>query len=195
MSKQAFNAGGKDVSELLRPVKESVVSLLQLPVENGEEEKNLKKLEQENNQDQLSGSDKYPAPSTPQLKQGERSLDNRDCHDQTNFSAEPAESGEQDGECKSVNTTAGNSVSESSARSSPPPVEAAIKAEQYESSTSAACRNQTNASPCSGDNKDKNDDTNRTSTQRGDSCGTKASKKKTKVSVSKKKLQIMSEFV
>lgn len=192
MSKQAFNAGGKDVSESLRPVKESVVSLLQLPVENGEvdeqvwvkEEEKLRKLEQENNQDQLSGSDKYPAPSTPQLKQGERSLDNRDCHDQTNFSAEPAESGEQDGECKSVDTTAGNSVSESSPRSSPPPVEAAIKGEQYELSMSG-CMTRTNASLCSGDNKDKNDESNRTSAQRGgDSCGTKASKKKTKVSLS-----------
>lgn len=192
MSKQAFNAGGKDVSESLRPVKESVVSLLQLPVENGEvdeqvwvkEEEKLRKVEQENNQDQLSGSDKYPAPSTPQLKQGERSLDNRDCHDQTNFSAEPAESGEQDGECKSVDTTAGNSVSESSPRSSPPPVEAAIKGEQYELSMSG-CMTRTNASPCSGDNKDKNDESNRTSAQRGgDSCGTKASKKKTKVSLS-----------
>lgn len=186
---KAFNAGGKDVSESLRPVKESVVSMLQLPVENEvdeqvwEKEENLI-LEQENNQDQLSGSDKYPAPSTPQLKQGERSLDDGDCHDQTNFSAEP-ESGEQDGECKSVDTTAGNSISESTARSSPPPVEATIKGEHESTS---GCRNQMNASPCSGD-KDKDNtnntisnavDPNKTSGHH-DSCGTKASKKKTKV--------------
>lgn len=66
---------------------------------------------QENDHEQSAGSDKYPAPSTPQLKQGARLLDDGDCQDQTNCSAEK-ESGEQDGESKSVETTCGDSVAE-----------------------------------------------------------------------------------
>ncbi|KAI5655857.1 hypothetical protein M9H77_33044 [Catharanthus roseus] len=183
---KAFNAGGEDVSKSLKPVKDSVISMLQLQLEKGVIDKQVcvkeeLRPEQENNHDQLSGSDKYPAPSTPQLKQGERSLDDRDCHDQTNFSAEP-ESGDHDGECKSVDTTAGNSISESTTRSSPPPVEAVIK-EEHESTYGG--RNQKNAA--SSEDKDHTSNTtsnavepNRVSS-RHDSCGTKASKKKSKV--------------
>lgn len=160
--------------------------MLQLQLEKGVIDKQVcvkeeLRPEQENNHDQLSGSDKYPAPSTPQLKQGERSLDDRDCHDQTNFSAEP-DSGDHDGECKSVDTTAGNSISESTTRSSPPPVEAVIK-EEHESTYGG--RNQKNAA--SSEDKDHTSNTtsnavepNRVSS-RHDSCGTKASKKKSKV--------------
>ncbi len=57
-------------------------------------------LVHENDNEHSAGSDKYPAPSTPQLKQGARLLDDGDCHDQTNCSTEK-ENGEQDGESKS----------------------------------------------------------------------------------------------
>ncbi|XP_075641453.1 two-component response regulator-like APRR2 isoform X2 [Castanea sativa] len=112
---KAFNAGGSNLSESLKPVKESVVSMLQLQLENGEPENRISvetKNESpvhENDKEHSAGSDKYPAPSTPQLKQGTRLLDDGDCQDQTNCSTEK-ESGEQDGESKSVETTCGDSI-------------------------------------------------------------------------------------
>ncbi|XWS38710.1 hypothetical protein CRYUN_Cryun19dG0154400 [Craigia yunnanensis] len=114
---KAFNAGGKDLSESLKPVKESVVSMLHLQLEN-EKPKNedSDKTEDasmihENDRLPSAGSDKYPAPSTPQLEQGGRLLDDGDCQDHTNCSTEK-ESGEQNGEPKSVETTSENAVAE-----------------------------------------------------------------------------------
>ena len=65
----------------------------------------------ENDRLPSAGSDKYPAPSTPQLEQGGRLLDDGDCQDHTNCSTEK-ESGEQDGESKSVETTSENAIPE-----------------------------------------------------------------------------------
>ncbi|KAK8469530.1 hypothetical protein PHAVU_005G092900 [Phaseolus vulgaris] len=62
--------------------------------------------------------DKYPSPSTPQLKHGTRLLDDGDFHEQTNFSTEK-ESGEHNGECKSVEASCENL----NAESSPQPIE------------------------------------------------------------------------
>ncbi|KAM6557439.1 hypothetical protein CsatB_004458 [Cannabis sativa] len=114
---KAFNAGGGTPPEPLKPVKESIASMLQLKLEKEEpnttisiEVENLSG-NKENNHEQSAGSDKYPAPSTPQLKQGARLLDDGDCQDQTNCSTEK-ENGEQDGESKSVETTYGDSVAE-----------------------------------------------------------------------------------
>lgn len=59
---------------------------------------------QENGQELSSASDKYPAPSTPQIKQGVRLVDDGDCQDHTNFSTDK-ESGDHDGESKSVEIT------------------------------------------------------------------------------------------
>ncbi|XVE57496.1 hypothetical protein DITRI_Ditri04bG0095600 [Diplodiscus trichospermus] len=114
---KAFNAGGNDLSESLKPVKESVASMLHLQLENGKSKnEDLDKTEDastinENDHELSAGSDKYPAPSTPQLEQGGRLLDNGDCQDHTNCSTEK-ESGEQDGESKSVETTSGNAIAE-----------------------------------------------------------------------------------
>ncbi|XP_062073756.1 two-component response regulator-like APRR2 isoform X2 [Humulus lupulus] len=114
---KAFNAGGGALSKPLKPVKESIASMLHLKVEKEEPDTKISiEMEnssgiKENNQEQSAGSDKYPAPSTPQLKQGARLLDDGDCQDQTNCSAEK-ENGEQDGESKSVETTYGDSVAE-----------------------------------------------------------------------------------
>lgn len=112
-SEQAFNTGEKGVSESVKPVQESVVPMLQPKLEN-EPPKCKITIETENvsralehDHEQSTGSDKYPAPSTPQIKQGSRLLDDGDCQDQTNCLSEK-ESGEHDGESKSVETTCGN---------------------------------------------------------------------------------------
>ncbi|OIW20157.1 hypothetical protein TanjilG_02959 [Lupinus angustifolius] len=110
---KAFNAGASVESESLKPVKESVVSMLELGKGNGQNETtisvDLEKVSSFTNNDpeQSPGSDKYPAPSTPQLKQGARLLDDGDCQEQTICSTEK-ESNELDGESKSVETTCGN---------------------------------------------------------------------------------------
>ncbi|XWS62098.1 hypothetical protein CRYUN_Cryun07bG0181800 [Craigia yunnanensis] len=114
---KAFNGGGNDLSESLKPVKESVVSMLHLQLENGKpKNEDSDKTEDasvihENDLEPSAGSDKYPAPSTPQLEQGGRLLDDGDCQDHTNCSTE-RESGELDGESKSVETTSGNAIAE-----------------------------------------------------------------------------------
>lgn len=73
----------------------------------------------DNNTEQSSGCDKYPAPSTPQLKQGVRSVDDSDCHDHTIFSTDQ-DNGEHDGDTKSVETTYNNSLAENTVQISPP---------------------------------------------------------------------------
>ncbi|KAK7386310.1 hypothetical protein VNO78_26455 [Psophocarpus tetragonolobus] len=114
---KAFSAGASILSESLKPVKESLVSMLQLQTDNEQHETqvsmDIEKVSRFTNNDpdndlnQSAGNDKYPAPSTPQLTQGIRLLDDGDCQEQTNCSTEK-ESGEHDGESKSVETTSGN---------------------------------------------------------------------------------------
>ncbi|XP_019421093.1 PREDICTED: two-component response regulator-like APRR2 isoform X2 [Lupinus angustifolius] len=101
---KAFNAGASVLPESPKPVRESVESML---IDVG----NLSKLSYSDHE-HSTGSDKYPAPSTPQLKQGERLLDGEDCQDQTNCSTEK-ESGEHDGDSKSVDTSCENLNTES----------------------------------------------------------------------------------
>lgn len=121
---KAFNAGGKDLSESLKPVKESLTCMLQLQLEIGESDNISVKKDydtqiQENIQEMSAGSDKYPAPSTPQIKRGVRLPNDGDCQDQTNMLTDK-ESMEQDGESKSVETTFGDSVAETIVQMSPP---------------------------------------------------------------------------
>nr|XP_043609501.1 two-component response regulator-like APRR2 [Erigeron canadensis]XP_043609509.1 two-component response regulator-like APRR2 [Erigeron canadensis]XP_043609516.1 two-component response regulator-like APRR2 [Erigeron canadensis] len=84
---KAFNAGPKDQSEF--------------EVKTECDQHHEQKIEEVSVE-----SDKYPAPSTPQLKQGMRLVDNGDCHDQdqTHVSNEK-ESVDHDGESKFVETT------------------------------------------------------------------------------------------
>ncbi|KAF7810019.1 two-component response regulator-like APRR2 [Senna tora] len=109
---KAFNAGTSILSESLKPVKESVVSLLNLQTHSEKHESrisiDLEKVSRfsDNDHEVSAGSDKYPAPSTPQLKRSARLLDDGDCQEQTNCSTEK-ESGDHDGESKSVDTTCG----------------------------------------------------------------------------------------
>ncbi|KAJ8754311.1 hypothetical protein K2173_002762 [Erythroxylum novogranatense] len=107
---KVFNAGGAVVPKSLRPIKESAVSMLQLKVENEElanensETQNNVSLATENDHEKSPGTYKYPAPSTPQLKQGGRLLDDGDCQDHTNCSTEKESVGKEE-ESKSVENT------------------------------------------------------------------------------------------
>ncbi|PNY13916.1 two-component response regulator APRR2-like protein [Trifolium pratense] len=128
---KAFNAESSAMSESLKPVKESVESMLQLETDNKLHEstilidlENVSKSSDDEHE-HSAASDKYPAPSTPQLKQGARLVDDGDCHEQTNCSIEK-ESGEHDGgECKFVETSCENV----NAESSPQPTKPLIKEE------------------------------------------------------------------
>ncbi|KAF2316311.1 hypothetical protein GH714_041652 [Hevea brasiliensis] len=92
----------------LRNIWQHVVHKLQVETEEPKNE-TLERIENtspapENDYEYSSGSDRYPAPSTPQLKQGARLLDDGDYQDLTNCSTEK-ESEEHEGESKSVETT------------------------------------------------------------------------------------------
>ncbi|KAK4364540.1 hypothetical protein RND71_015898 [Anisodus tanguticus] len=121
---KAFNAR-KDVSRSLEPVKESLLSMLQLqPAKREADDKNPNGTEPvaavaESNTEQSSGCDKYPAPSTPQLKQGVRSVHDGDCQDHTIFSTDQ-DSGGHNGDTKSIETTYNNSLAENTIQNSPP---------------------------------------------------------------------------
>ncbi|ERN09248.1 hypothetical protein AMTRI_Chr13g115240 [Amborella trichopoda] len=93
---KAFNAGG-DLSKSLKPLKETVASMLQLPA-NEAEHLSLKPLkteqtcspsaENEVKPKPLVMNERFPAPSTPQLEQGERVADQGDGHELPNSSEE-----------------------------------------------------------------------------------------------------------
>ncbi|MBA0737141.1 hypothetical protein Gogos_010617 [Gossypium gossypioides] len=114
---KAFSVGGDDLSESLKPVKDYVASMLHQQLENGEcKHEDLDKIEDasmihENDHEPSAVNNKYPAPSTPQLQQGGRLIVNGDCQEHTNCSMEK-ESGEPDGESKSVETTSGHTIAE-----------------------------------------------------------------------------------
>ncbi|XP_052170970.1 two-component response regulator-like APRR2 [Diospyros lotus] len=138
---KAFSAEGKGLPETLKPVKESVVSMLQLEVDNGEPKSNI--LVKSENETAV-GSDRYPAPLTPQLKQGVRLVDDGDCQDQTN-SSEEKEGGDQDGESKSVDTTCGSAMANTAAQARPPEIlDRTVTKEENESPY--GCRSESNMS-------------------------------------------------
>lgn len=84
---QAFNAG----ENALKPVEDFLDSTLQLEVDSEAMNEAAEEV-------------KVTSPSTPQLKQGLRLLDDGDCQDHTNSSTEK-ECGGQEGDSKSVETT------------------------------------------------------------------------------------------
>jgi len=178
---QAFNAEASALSESLKPVKESVESMLQLQTDNTLHEStmsiDLDKVSKfsDNEHEHSAASDKYPAPSTPQLKQGARLVDDGDCHEQTNCSIEK-ESGEHDsGECKFVETSCENLNTESS----PQPTKPLIKEEEdFAKGKSGASLNPQNKNFL-GD-AGGNPSLNKTSVF-NDPCENKANRKKMKV--------------
>nr|XP_007149712.1 hypothetical protein PHAVU_005G092900g [Phaseolus vulgaris]ESW21706.1 hypothetical protein PHAVU_005G092900g [Phaseolus vulgaris] len=107
-------------------LRKSLESVLQLQTGNEQDKthKRTMSIDLENvsrfgdDDKEKSVCDKYPSPSTPQLKHGTRLLDDGDFHEQTNFSTEK-ESGEHNGECKSVEASCENL----NAESSPQPIE------------------------------------------------------------------------
>ncbi|GAA0156200.1 hypothetical protein LIER_13745 [Lithospermum erythrorhizon] len=101
---KAFNDNRKkEACDYLEPVKESACSLHQSPDGEADGINHTVKSEgstvQQENINLYSGGDKYPAPSTPQLKQVARLPDHGDCQDQTEDS-------------KSVDTICCNSATE-----------------------------------------------------------------------------------
>ncbi|KAK6935030.1 SANT/Myb domain [Dillenia turbinata] len=134
---KAYIAERSDLSESVKPTKELVVPMLPLQPEKNESGTKLKVETDnvsricENDHEQSVSSDKYPAPSTPQLKHGGRKLDDGDCNEQTNSTSEK-ESGEQIGESKSVETTCENRVADTVSLSETQKVgQTAIKEEEY----------------------------------------------------------------
>ncbi|TKY70733.1 Two-component response regulator APRR2 [Spatholobus suberectus] len=165
---KAFNAGANVLSESLKPVKESVESMLQLQTDN------------DNDHEQSAVCDKYPAPSTPQLKQGTRLLDDGDCHEQTNCSTEK-ESGEHDGECKFVETSCDNLNAESYPQPREPEKTLIKEEEDFANGSkgeSAVSLNPHNKKFLS--NADGNTSLNKTGVL-NDSCEIKANRRKMKV--------------
>lgn len=181
-SKQAFHSGGKNVSESLKPVKESLLSMLELqPVKREADNENTNEAVVENQKTSSSCCDKYPAPSTPQQKQGVRSVDDGDLQDHTILSNEQ-DSGVHEGDTKSVETTCCDSVAETTVLAdSSERLGEAITKEEHDSAADqnmeepiATCsRSNDNGSACSADpNK---------AYGLHSSSGTKANKKKMKV--------------
>ncbi|CAN4099758.1 unnamed protein product [Withania somnifera] len=107
---KAFHSGGKNISESLKPVKESLLSMLELqPVKREADSEDSNAAEPStsvvgNQKESPPCCDKYPAPSTPQQKQGVRSVDDGGFQDHTILSNEQ-DSGVHAGDTKSVETT------------------------------------------------------------------------------------------
>lgn len=175
---QAFNAGATTLSDSLKPVKESVESLLQLKTDNGEHESTISidlevvSLFSDNVYEQFA--DKYPAPSTPQLKQGVRLLDDGDCHELTNISIE-----KENGESKSVETSCENLIAESSPQPMIP--EETVTKDEEDIANGSKGENVVSVNP---HNRKflSNTDGNASPDKTG-SCENKANRKKTKVSL------------
>ncbi|CAN1195647.1 Two-component response regulator-like APRR2 [Linum perenne] len=166
---KAFNAE----RESLNPAKDLVVPILQLKVETDEVE-NVSPAD-ENIGEQSPPSDKYPAPSTPQLKQGSRLLDDGDCQDHTNCSTE------QEGESKSVETTF--TMAEMSVQVDTENLTDGKVKEEDDLSTGAKTENNLK-SPCPRDSHempDGSDEDRSKSSSLNTSGVTKANRKKTKV--------------
>ncbi|KAH7687317.1 CheY-like protein [Dioscorea alata] len=92
---KAFNGGGGVLSKSLKPIKETVVSMLHLESETTDvknevpsEVDNSEKEQQLSGFDDMEASDKFPAPSTPQLEQGARLTDDGDFQDKPNCLSE-----------------------------------------------------------------------------------------------------------
>ncbi|KAL8216397.1 hypothetical protein R6Q57_023234 [Mikania cordata] len=102
---KAFNAGQKDQTESLKSEKASDASNPDIHLKK-EDIKEEYSQNPDHNDEVFDETDKYPAPSTPQLKQGMRLVDNGDCHDQdqTNVLNEK-ECVDHDGDSKFVENT------------------------------------------------------------------------------------------
>lgn len=137
-----------------------------------------------NDHELTEGSDKYPAPSTPQQKHGTRLVDDGDCQDQMNCSLEK-ENGEQDGESKFVETTCVNSLGEgtSQVENCQLPDNEGMKEEE---NSADGCGVASNIDHESHDDRDNISSLKKTKIKvcgLGNPCGTKVSRKKLKVHI------------
>ncbi|XP_060213387.1 two-component response regulator-like APRR2 [Lycium barbarum] len=181
---KAFHSGGKNDCESLMPVKESLSSMLELQsVKCEADNENSNGAEPltsvvENQKESPLCSDKYPAPSTPQQKQGVRSVDDGDFQDHTTLSNEQ-DSGAHEGDTKSVETTCCDSLAETTGQ-----LGEAITKQEHDSTADqkmegrlATC---SQSNDCPGNDSTHSADTNKASGLHS-SSGTKANKKKMKV--------------
>lgn len=154
---KAFNAGRNGSPESLNSIGEFVGSILEIQQQNIASYNQIPD-EPQNDSDQSKISDKFPAPSTPQLKQGGRIFDDGDCQDQTAISSPVRESREVESETKSVDNTItyGDSVAKMEIDSPRPTAEMAIKTEEDCSDGSKGTDN-SSSKPHDGN---KEDDTN-----------------------------------
>ncbi|KAI3664241.1 hypothetical protein L6452_25938 [Arctium lappa] len=163
-------AGLKDQSERLKSEKALAASVLEVHME----QKDIKEecnQNQEHNEEVSVESDKYPAPSTPQLKQGMRLVDNGDCQDQdqdqTNRSTEK-ECMDHDGESKFVETTCDDLVVETTTEMN--------SAKSFEEGIDKPA-----SVECCLDSKNGGNKPNEASEHRPNSRGSKSSRRKNKV--------------
>jgi len=172
-------------SESLKSVKEFVGSVLEIQqktiVAQNQVSEELTNGAMDPNDNGQTICDKFPAPSTPQLKQGGRFMDDGDYQDQTSGSP-LKESGEVDGETKSVDTTNGNSATQMEVDPPQPTVEIAIK-EEDGGCESSKCADML---PKQHDEVHAIDPCTRVKYSKKESdpqnlCGTKANRKKAKV--------------
>ncbi|KAJ6695895.1 TWO-COMPONENT RESPONSE REGULATOR-LIKE APRR2 [Salix koriyanagi] len=179
---KAFNAGGSVQSESLKPIKDSIVSMLELKMEIEEnEDENMEKTEnaslaQESNEQESPASDEHPAPSTRQFKQvGQLPVDG-DCQDHNNCSIEKV-SGEQERESKSVETTC--AMSQETLQAGHPPCFIETVIEDTDDLTDGVkSENNTHHNP---QNKDSLNHSNDVVSDLHTSYGTRANRKKMKV--------------
>ncbi|KAG9452229.1 hypothetical protein H6P81_005133 [Aristolochia fimbriata] len=137
---KAFNAGASVLSKSLKPIKETVASILQLETGNSEPEN--QNPSQTDNDVQAQELERYPAPSTPQLERG-RLVDDGDCSEQVNCLTK-TECKEKDGqpveprkvtcsESKSVDNTCNHSFGGVTVKDSPSRIEEALHDEEVDS--------------------------------------------------------------
>ncbi|CAM8978889.1 unnamed protein product [Rhodiola kirilowii] len=145
---KAYNAGESIATESPRLIKEPMIRMVK-----DEEKLDDELLEDlpcmsddhcDDEQDRSSGNDKYPAPSTPQLKQV-RLLDDGSCHDRTNWSTEKdSASGERCEESKSIETSCCNAVPVMPTEADQPMHENIVK---EENDSADGCKSESNTSP------------------------------------------------
>ncbi|CAM8888271.1 unnamed protein product [Rhodiola kirilowii] len=180
---KAYNAS---VSGSPIPVRDSMIPMVKDQVHQNEHLEAMPSMadnHRDDDQDQSSGNDKYPAPSTPQLKQV-RLLDDAGCHDQTNWSTEK-DSAEHCEESKSVETTCCNAAPDMSVGADQLMHENVVKEEndsadgfKSESDTSPHQKNGPETSSPGGNAQSQ---TKASETKSRGPCGPKTNRKKMKV--------------
>ncbi|XP_043693291.1 two-component response regulator-like APRR2 isoform X2 [Telopea speciosissima] len=186
---KAFNAGGTGVSKSLKPTKDTIISRLQLQAETmNPKNENLLEAEGEvqphkHDHDQSADSDRFPAPSTPQLKRGGRLLDDGDCQDQPNCSMEK-DPGDQESDLKSVDITCSNLAEETTSKVDPVPM-AQVAGIKEEDDSPDGSQNESNISSLRNDEDRVADSRVKNGSPKKKSippfCGHRVDKKKTKV--------------